>query len=206
MSYELIHNTTRRAPKVTIPSLAKAYRKLPKEDERMSIDPIECLEDLLDEHGVDYAWDGDSIYWNSLDGVPWTVERRHDGNLALYSPKCTSRQAVDATLGSYENELLRNKIADYDKRYTHLCEQLASVKRSLAAACDAHAAAERHIEEVEAENDKLRELVDGMAYCLQHGRECDGCRLNGADGTITAPVGCDGLLDRMRDLGIEVDE
>jgi hypothetical protein len=145
MSYELIHNTSRRAPKPTTPALAEAYGKLPKEDERMSVDPIERLEDLLDEHGVDYAWDGDTIYWSSLDGVPWTVERRHDGNLALYSPKCTPRQAIDATFGSYENELLRDKIADYDKMYTHLCEQLASVKRSLAAA--------------HAENRKLRELL-----------------------------------------------
>jgi hypothetical protein len=52
------------------------------------------------------------------------------------------------------------------------------------------------------ENAKLRELMRVMAYCMQHGRECDGCRLNGADGTITAPVGCDGLLDRMRELGV----
>lgn len=57
----------------------------------------------------------------------------------------------------------------------------------------------------ERENDKLRELVSVMAYCMQCERECDGCRLNDADGTITAPVGCDGLLDRMRELGIEVD-
>ena len=55
------------------------------------------------------------------------------------------------------------------------------------------------------ENDRLRELVRVMAYCMQCERECDGCRLNGADGTITAPVGCDGLLDRLRDLEIEVD-
>ena len=58
---------------------------------------------------------------------------------------------------------------------------------------------------LKAENDKLRELVSVMAYCMQYERECDGCRLNGADGTITAPVGCDGLLDRIRELGIEED-
>ena len=55
------------------------------------------------------------------------------------------------------------------------------------------------------ENDRLRELVRVMAYCMQYERECDGCRLNGADGIITAPVGCDGLLDRMHEFGIEVD-
>jgi hypothetical protein len=50
------------------------------------------------------------------------------------------------------------------------------------------------------ENAKLRELVRIMAYCMQNERECDGCRLNSADGTIMAPAGCDGLLDRMREL------
>ena len=52
--------------------------------------------------------------------------------------------------------------------------------------------------------DRLRELVRVMAYCMQYERECDECRMNGADGTITAPVGCDGLRDRMRELGVEV--
>jgi hypothetical protein len=33
MSYELIHNTSRRAPKLTTPAIAQAYRKLPKEGE-----------------------------------------------------------------------------------------------------------------------------------------------------------------------------
>lgn len=56
-----------------------------------------------------------------------------------------------------------------------------------------------------AENNELRELVRVMAYCMQYERECDECRMNGADGIITAPVGCDGLSDRMRELGIEVD-
>ena len=55
---------------------------------------------------------------------------------------------------------------------------------------------------LKAENAKLRELVRVMAYCMQHERECDECAMNGAEGTITAPVGCDGLLDRMRDLGV----
>ena len=35
MGYELVHNTARRAPKLTTPAIAKAYRKLPKEDERL---------------------------------------------------------------------------------------------------------------------------------------------------------------------------
>ena len=57
------------------------------------------LRELLDERGVDYAWDRASIYWNSFDGVPWTAGRKHDGNLGLYCPCCTPEQAVAATLG-----------------------------------------------------------------------------------------------------------
>lgn len=55
------------------------------------------------------------------------------------------------------------------------------------------------------ENDKLRELVNVMAYCMQYERDCDECRMNGADGNIAEPCGCDGLLDRLRELGVEVD-
>lgn len=58
---------------------------------------------------------------------------------------------------------------------------------------------------LEAENAKLRELVRVMAYCNQCRRECDECRVNGGVGTITERAGCDALLDRMRELGIEVD-
>lgn len=58
---------------------------------------------------------------------------------------------------------------------------------------------------IDAENDKLRELVHCMAYCMQYERECDECRMNGADGNIAEPCGCDGLLDRLRELGVEVD-
>ena len=52
---------------------------------------------------------------------------------------------------------------------------------------------------------ELRELVRVMAYCMQCERDCDGCAMNGADGTITALAGCDGLRDRMRELGVEVE-
>lgn len=57
-------------------------------------------------------------------------------------------------------------------------------------------------EKLQAENAKLRELVCTMAYCMQYERECDGCRLNGADGAVTEPAGCDGLRELMRELGV----
>lgn len=61
------------------------------------------------------------------------------------------------------------------------------------------------IDNLHRENAKLRELVCTMAYCMQYERECDGCRLNGADGAITEHAGCDGLRELMRELGVEVD-
>jgi len=57
----------------------------------------------------------------------------------------------------------------------------------------------------EAENAKLRELLSVMAYCNQFRRDCDGCSMNGAAGIITERAGCDELLVRLRELGVEVD-
>lgn len=54
-------------------------------------------------------------------------------------------------------------------------------------------------------NAKLRELMSVMAYCIQGWRECDGCRVNGGAGIITERAGCDVLLDRLRELGVEVE-
>ena len=67
----------------------------------------------------------------------------------------------------------------------------------------AHDAAVDRVTDVQrAENAKLRELVRVMAYCMQQGRDCDGCAANGADGAATAPSGCDWLRDRMREMGV----
>lgn len=77
-------------------------------------------------------------------------------------------------------------MSTFDKRNRDFCKALTDMQFAYI--------------EAEAENAELFKLVHVMAYCMQHERECDGCRLNGADGTITAPVGCDGLLDRMREL------
>lgn len=64
-------------------------------------------------------------------------------------------------------------------------------------------AVERQIATEQVENAKLLELVRVMFYCMQYERECDGCRMNGADGAVTELVGCDGLRDRMRELGVD---
>lgn len=60
--------------------------------------------------------------------------------------------------------------------------------------------------ELELENTKLRELMRVMAYCNQFRRDCDGCSMNDAAGIITERAGCDELLARLRELGVEVDE
>ena len=101
----------------------------------------------------------------------------------------------------HQGARLFDKTLDLADENHKLQEQLAEWKRVAESKQDII----DHMRDANAENAKLRELVSAMAYCMQYGRECDGCRLNGADGTITAPVGCDGLLDRMRELGIEVD-
>lgn len=56
-----------------------------------------------------------------------------------------------------------------------------------------------------AENAKLRELVHTIFYCMQQERDCDGCAMNGAEGAITEHVGCDGLREVLRELGIEAE-
>jgi hypothetical protein len=58
--------------------------------------------------------------------------------------------------------------------------------------------------ELLAENRKLLELMSVMAYCNQFKRDCDGCSMNGAAGIITERAGCDELLARLRELGVEV--
>lgn len=57
-------------------------------------------------------------------------------------------------------------------------------------------------DEVLDENAKLRELASVMAYCMQYERDCDGCAMNGASGAVTEHVGCDGLRDALRKLGV----
>lgn len=58
------------------------------------------------------------------------------------------------------------------------------------------------LDQLKAENVKLREVAGVMAYCMQAERDCDGCKMNGAAGKVTEPAGCDGLLDLLRELGV----
>lgn len=60
-------------------------------------------------------------------------------------------------------------------------------------------------ESIEAENAKLRELASILRYCMQVNADCDGCKLNGAKGEFVHDplLACDGLHDRMRELGVD---
>lgn len=60
----------------------------------------------------------------------------------------------------------------------------------------------------EADNAKLRELVRTMAYCMQDPKDCDKCSMNGARMRLEIDplFACDGLYDKLRELGIEVNE
>lgn len=83
-----------------------------------------------------------------------------------------------------------------------LDEGIKSIKSAWQREHTARANLEKMLENAEAENESLRELVRVMAYCMQQDRDCDGCAVNGADGVVTAPSGCDWLRDRMRELGV----
>ena len=59
-----------------------------------------------------------------------------------------------------------------------------------------------------AENAKLRELVNILVFCANEDKAgCDGCLINGDDMRVTVPewMFCDSLIKRLRELGIEVD-
>lgn len=94
---------------------------------------------------------------------------------------------------------------DANAENARLRERITTQKQTIQAYRDESREWREVAERAQAKNEQLRELVRVLCYCMQHGRECDGCRLNDADGTITAPVGCDGLHERLRALGIEED-
>lgn len=58
------------------------------------------------------------------------------------------------------------------------------------------------------ENANLRELVRILYYCNLPWKDCDKCAMNGADMhvKISDIEFCDGMYDRMRVLGVEVDK
>lgn len=67
-------------------------------------------------------------------------------------------------------------------------------------------ASQKERKRLDYENAKLRELVRALYYCTTSG-ECDECTVNGGGAVHLMPdTICDTMHDRMRELGIEVDE
>lgn len=61
------------------------------------------------------------------------------------------------------------------------------------------------LQEALAENAKLCELVQILVHCLND-VDCDKCLLNGNPYELRGEwAACDALLDRIRELGVEVD-
>ena len=58
---------------------------------------------------------------------------------------------------------------------------------------------------IKAENAKLRELVRILYYCGLPWKDCDKCAMNGAEMhvEISDVEFCDGMYDRMRELGVD---
>lgn len=99
-----------------------------------------------------------------------------------------------------ENAKLRNEVnnlLDF--------EHLTSVAVAYAG-CDECGEYKQTMLRLFAENDKLRELVDILCFCMQIRKRCDDCKLNGAKGELGHDplLACDGLHEMLKELGIEV--
>ena len=72
-----------------------------------------------------------------------------------------------------------------------------------------HALAEtlgHYHEDAKAENAKLRELVLCLLTCASDVIDCDKCPINGGPGVWDFEDFCDGLLDRVHEMRIEVSD
>lgn len=65
---------------------------------------------------------------------------------------------------------------------------------------------DERLAKAETDNAELRELVKALLTCATDG-DCDECRLNGATPWHVGKAQlCDGVWDRVRELGVEADE
>lgn len=61
-----------------------------------------------------------------------------------------------------------------------------------------------HMRDARTENAKLLKIVSCLLTCASDAGDCDRCPINGGTGDWNSGDFCDGLLDCLRDLGIEV--
>ena len=164
----------------------------------------EALRRELDDRGVLWVAD-DSGHTLRTYFCDWEYDEDLYGKAGVYSDRTelstvclTAEEAVEVALNVWdENEKLRKKL-EFEREDNASMRALFDAVAPRCGKPDCPSLVE-YVEQ-------LRELVRIMVYCMQYERGCDGCRLNGADGAITDPAGCDGMFDRMRELGIEVGE
>lgn len=145
------------------------------------------LRRLLDGRGVEYyPKHADETVWTaSSNAHVWACNDLINGCLEIHMRPITPEQAVEATLGSdlkAENDKLREELAKWERLTAGINLPDYPVSQFVP-------------KDIERENAKLRELVqdmwsDGMCECDERGA-CATCEY--------------GYLDRMRELGIEVD-
>lgn len=61
-----------------------------------------------------------------------------------------------------------------------------------------------HMRDTRAENAKLLKIVSCLLTCASDAGDCDRCPLNGGTGDWNSRDFCDGLLDCLREVGVEV--
>lgn len=99
---------------------------------------------------------------------------------------------------SFDKEQLALLCANYDRRIDSLDAENKRLK--------AENAKLRGARDVWQENDaKLRELVSVLAHCAADSG-CDSCPINGGCAQVGELDLCETVHDRMRELGVEVDD
>jgi hypothetical protein len=121
------------------------------------------------------------------------IALNYDGNM-LESVGIGGEMFRRETPLSAENRLLRAENAK-------LREENASLKRLLREALEKKFSNE---DKLQSENEKLRKLALCLLTCASDGCLCDSCPLNGGPGIWEFEDFCDGLLDLVHELRIEV--
>ena len=148
------------------------------------------------------------------------TERARRSDSLYYDTQVTNRRALCDMIANLESVLAESKAENAKLR-----EQMERLVTLLRVDCDIDASWDglRRFWSIgltedgclmrdrackaEAENAKLRELVDILCFCMQIHKRCDDCKLNGAKGELGHDplLACDGLHEMLKELGIEVE-
>lgn len=151
------------------------------------------LRKMLDKRGVEWqaptSFDGTARYDTTAGGY-WFHE--FNGKMTIHG--LTPEQAIAATLGE---SMTDTEKAALERRIDELCAEVEYNHQTSRSRLE-------RIDQLKAENDKLRELVRHMYVCTCHididvGYRCDWCEYDNTEGK------CD-FERRLRELGVEVPE